>query len=237
MPKTASTSAASAPFTGFPRTATGFLEELAIEMNREWFEANKERYKREWVEPMTALLGEVAARLAKPYAPVKLGEPKLFRIYRDTRFSKDKTPYKTHVAGMIPLGGKKPVEGGCAALYLHLGLEEEYVGVGTYFFDASQLPKWRKLVAADKTGKPLAATIARLRKAGYVVGGHDDYKKVPKGFPPDHPRAELLKMKGLTGGFPEIPRGLIHKPGLADWLVEHGKATAPLVLWLYQNVR
>jgi uncharacterized protein (TIGR02453 family) len=226
-----------AEFAGFPRSAPQFMHQLAAEMNREWFEANKKRYQAEWVEPMTALLGEVAARLARPYAPVELGEPKLFRIYRDTRFSKDKSPYKTHVAGMIPIGTRKPVEGGCAAIYLHLGIDEEFVGVGTYFFDAAQLVKWRKLVAADKTGAPLAAMVAKLRKAGYAVGGHDDYKKVPKGFSPDHPRAELLKMKGLTGGFPSIPRGLLHKPGLSDWLVEHGKATAPLVTWLHQRVR
>ena len=92
-----------AKFIGFDRDAMQFLHELTVEMNREWFEANKARYQMRWVEPMAALLGEVAGRLAKVYAPVKLGPPKLFRIYRDTRFSKDKSPYKTHVAGAIPL--------------------------------------------------------------------------------------------------------------------------------------
>jgi uncharacterized protein (TIGR02453 family) len=205
-------------------------------MNREWFEENKQRYQDEWVQPMTGLLGAVAAGLAKAYAPVVLGAPKIFRIYRDTRFSKDKTPYKTHVAGIVPVGKRKPGEGGCAAVYLHLGLEEEYVGVGTYFFDPPQLARWRKAVAADKAGAPLATLVARLRKGGYDVGGTDDYKKVPKGLDPEHPRAELLKMKGLAAGFPAIPRGLIHKPGLADWMIEHGKATAPLVLWTHGNV-
>src|SRR5262245_57566538 len=90
-------------FTGFDRDAMQFLHELALEMNREWFEANKPRYQKVWVEPMTALLETVAAKLAKAYAPIKIGKPKLFRIYRDTRFSKDKSPYKTHVAGSVPL--------------------------------------------------------------------------------------------------------------------------------------
>ncbi|MBI2896298.1 MAG: DUF2461 domain-containing protein [Deltaproteobacteria bacterium] len=234
MPKAA---ARPAGFSGFARSAPKFLRELATEMSREWFEANRERYHEEWVQPMTALLADVAARLAKPYAPVVLREPKLFRIHRDTRFSKDKSPYKTHVAGIIPVGDKKPVEGGCAAMYVHLGIEEELVGVGTYVFAPEQLARWRKVVAADKTGEPLAAMVAKLGKAGYAVGGHDDYKKVPKGFPPDHPRAGLLKMKGLTATFPAIPRGLLHEAGLADWIVEHGKKTAPLVTWLHQNVR
>src|SRR6266850_6243211 len=100
-------------FAGFERSAPQFFHELAAEMNREWFEANKARYLAQWVEPMTALLTEVGAKLANAYAPAKLAPPKLFRIYRDTRFSKDKTPYKTHVAGVLPLSAKKPVDGGC----------------------------------------------------------------------------------------------------------------------------
>jgi len=223
-------------FEGFERTAPQFFHELAAEMNRDWFEANKARYQNQWVAPMTELLEHVAGKLGKAYAPAKLAKPKLFRIYRDTRFSKDKSPYKTHIAGLLPLTAKKPVDGGCSAMYLHLGLDEEWVGVGTYFFDDKQLVKWRKLVAADKTGKEIAAIIGKLRKAGYRVGGHDDYKKVPKGFAPDHPRAELLKMRGLTAGFPEIPKGLLHSPKLADWLVGHARATAPMVTWLYHHV-
>jgi hypothetical protein len=98
-------------------------------------------------------------------------------------------------------------------------------------FDAERMARWRKAVAA-KPGADLAGLIAKLRKAGYQVGGHDDYKKVPKGFDPEHPRAELLKMKGLTAGPGPIPKGLLHKAGLADWLVQHGKALAPIVTWL-----
>ena len=234
MPKVAAEPVA---FQGFDRTAPAFFAELAVEMNKDWFDRNKQRYVDQWVQPMTALLGEVASRLAKPYAPIKLGAPKLFRIYRDTRFAKDKTPYKTHIAGVIPLANKKPADGGCMAMYIHVGLDEEFVGVGSYFFDDKGLARWRKLVAADKTGKPLAALVARLRARGYDVGGHDDYKKVPKGHAADHPRAELLKMRGMTAGFPAIPKGLLHRRTLADWLVDHGKATAPLVTWLFRNVR
>lgn len=223
-------------FRGFEREALQFFHELSVEMNREWFEANKDRYKRLWVEPMTALLADVAGALARSYAPVKLGAPKLFRIHRDVRFSKDKTPYKTHAAGMLPLHAKKPVDGGATALYLHLGVEDEYLGSGTYFFDDKQIVRWRKLVAANPSGTEIAALVKRLRGRGYEVGGHDDYKKVPKGFAPDHPRADMLRMRGLTAAFPAIPRGLIHKPAFADWIIEHGRATAPLVGWLYKRV-
>jgi uncharacterized protein (TIGR02453 family) len=227
--------APAAPFTGFDRSALPFWHELALEMSKDWFVEHKQRYQDIWVTPMTALLGDVARRLAPAYKPHALGEPGVLRIYRDVRFSNDKTPYKTHIGAVIRFAGKKLGQVGTAVLYVHLGLDEEYVGVGCYQFDAAKLVRWRKAVTG-KAGAALLPVLAKLRKAGYAVGGHDDYKRVPKGFAADHPRAELLKMKGLTAAFPEIPAGLLHKAGFADWLVQHAKATAPLVAWLHQHV-
>jgi len=237
MPKAAPAPAAA--FTGFPRSAPQFWHELAVEMNRDWFLANKDRYETEWVQPMTALLGDVTRRLAAAYKPLALGEPKIMRIYRDTRFSKDKAPYKTHIAGIVMLrqksGKQSDGEAGNAAMYVHLGADEEIVGTGCYMMDAERLAKYRKAVAG-KPGVDLQKVVDKLRNSGYAVDGHDNYKKVPKPFDAEHPRAELLKMKGLTGGPPEIPKGLLLKPGFADWLVDQGKAMAPLVKWLHQHV-
>lgn len=222
-------------FKGFSKRAPAFWHELAAEMNRDWFTANKQRYQEEWVDPMQALLDAVHAGLVSAYKPLKLGEPKVMRIYRDVRFSKDKQPYKTHIGAVITVAGNKLGESGNAAMYVHLGLDEEFVGVGTYMFDPERLVRWRKAVAG-KAGAELASLVQKLRKAGYEVGGHDDYKKVPKGFEPDHPRAEYLKMKGLTAGPGELPRGILHDAELATWLVKHGKALAPLVKWLDKHV-
>ena len=212
-------------FRGFDKDAIAFLHELTIEMNRDWFEANKDRYKRVWVEPLTELLEEVGKKLAKAYAPVKL-TPHVFRIYRDTRFSRDKAPYKTHVAGVLRAG---PVGSG---MYFHVETGEEWVGAGRYYFEGDELLRWRKKVAGDKTGKEIAGIVARLRKQGYEVGGHDDYKRVPRPYPADHPRAEFLRMKGLTAAFPAMPRGMLHRAELVDWIVKHSKAVAPMVKWL-----
>jgi uncharacterized protein (TIGR02453 family) len=222
-------------FSGFTRSALQFWHELSAEMSREWFTANKPRYEAEWVAPMTALLDDAARRLAPVYRPRKLAAPKVLRIYRDVRFAKDKTPYKTHIGAVIMMAGKKVGEGGNAALYVHMGRDEEFVGVGFYQFDPARLARWRKAVAG-KPGEELQRLVDKLRKAGYEVGGHDDYKKVPRGFAPDHPRAALLRCKGLTGGAGEIPRGLVSKPGFADWVVGHAKALAPLVIWLDRHV-
>ena len=224
-----------ATFPGFSRTAPGFFHELASEMNREWFLENKARYESEWVAPMTALLEHVHAALVPIYKPIKLGPPKVMRIHRDVRFAKDKTPYKTHIGAVITVSGKKVGEGGTAAMYVHLGLDEEFIGAGTYMFDADKLVRWRKAVVG-RAGLELTTLITKLRKAGYEVGGHDDYKRVPKPYTDDHPRADLLKLRGLTASPGGIPRGMLHDTKLAPWLAKHGKAIAPLVKWLDKNV-
>jgi uncharacterized protein (TIGR02453 family) len=92
-------------FRGFDRDAMQFWHELASEMSREWFAANKQRYQSVWVEPMLALLREVARGLARTYGPRALAEPGVLRIYRDLRFARDRAPYKTHIAGIIRLAG------------------------------------------------------------------------------------------------------------------------------------
>jgi uncharacterized protein (TIGR02453 family) len=216
-------------FTGFDRNAMGFFHELSVEMSKGWFDANKDRYRELWQDPMTDLIEDVAARLAKPYKGLTL-VPKVLRIHRDVRFAKDKAPYKTHIAAAVRVQDAE-----LTAMYIHLGIEEEFVGVGTYFFDATQLAAWRKQVAG-KSGEALAKLVKRLRGKGYQVGGHEDYKKVPKPHAEDHPRAEFLKMRGLTAGPKTLRRGIVHKPQFADELVLHGTALAPLVRWLHDHV-
>ncbi|HEU0033827.1 MAG TPA: TIGR02453 family protein [Kofleriaceae bacterium] len=225
---------APATFTGFSREAMAFWAELALEMNKDWFTANKARYERQWVEPMTALLQAVTSRLARSYRGVALA-PSVMRIYRDVRFAQDKAPYKTHIAGVIMLAGGTLSNSAPAALYLRIGLDDELAGAGSYDFDPDQLARWRKAVAG-KPGSALAKLIRTLRDAGYEVGGIDDYKRVPKPYPDDHPHAELLKQRGLVARFPAIPRGMLHQARLADWLVERAAAVSPLVSWLHKHV-
>jgi uncharacterized protein (TIGR02453 family) len=224
-----------ATFRGFDRDAMQFWHELASQMSKEWFAANKQRYQSVWVDPMLALLRDVARGLASAYRPFALAEPGVLRIYRDLRFSRDKTPYKTHIAGLIRLAGARLAEAGNAALYLQLGLDGEYAGVGCYQFDAARVARWRRSVVGPPGGA-LLRIIARLRRARYRAGGYESYARVPKGFAPDHPRAELLKYKGLICSFPAIPAGLLHEPQLGRWLLDHAKATAPLVLWLRRHL-
>jgi uncharacterized protein (TIGR02453 family) len=183
---------------------------------------------------MTALLDEVRGKLATAYKGIPLADPKVFRIHRDVRFGKDKTPYKTTIGALLSTG-QGPVMASGAAVYVQLGLEE-YAGAGFYVFTPEQLARWRKKVAADRPGKELAALVAAAGKAGLGLDAHDVLARVPRGLDPEHPRAELLRHKGCVLGFPPIPRGLIHKPGFSTWLAEQAARAAPVVRWVQKHV-
>src|SRR5690606_32187076 len=218
-------------FTGFADERARFFHALARNQNREWFLAHKHEYEQGWREPMLALLWEVRAKVVRTYGEDVLGEPKVFRIFRDVRFSRDKSPYKAHVAGYLPLvstGGRVP---GPVALYVHLGTDR-YVGAGHWMMDAAQLARFRSAVLDERRGAALARIVKRLEKAGFELGSRETLKKVPRGVDPAHPRAELTKRKGLVVGFPPLPPKLIVSPELVDWLAGHARAAAPFVGWL-----
>ena len=219
-----------AGFTGFADANARFFRALAKNQNRDWFLAHKDEYERGWLAPMKALLTELRWTLERGY-PCELGEPKVFRIFRDVRFSSDKSPYKTQVAGYVPLAGLGGPAGGPAAVYLHLGTET-YVGAGHWIMDPAQLERFRAALLDDRRGGELTQLLAKLEKAGFEVGSHDALKKVPRGFDPDHPRAELLKRKGLVVAYPKLDRELIVSRALVDWLVKQSRRAAPVVEWL-----
>src|SRR5207253_2862452 len=137
--------------------------------------------------------------------------------------------------GLVRLAGDRIAEAGNAALYLQLGLDGEYAGVGCYQFDEARVARWRRAVVG-RPGAALLRILAGLRRRGYRAGGYESYARVPKGFAADHPRAELLKYKGLICTFPALPPGLLHERALARWLLRHAKASAPLVIWLRRNL-
>lgn len=224
-------------FEGFPRSAMGFWHELSVEMNKAWFDENKARYHAEWVAPMTALLTAVSTHLAPTYRGRVLHPPKILRIYRDVRFAKDKTPYKTWIGGAVAVGGEggKPQDG-VVAIYAHFGLEDEFVGAGQYVFADAALLRYRKAVADPGTGPAIGKLVAGLTTAGYGLEASETSVRVPKPYAAEHPRAGLLRRKGLTVSFPAIPRGLLHEPRLVDWLVTHCKAAAPVGKWILANV-
>lgn len=217
-----------APFAGFPKPGVSWFQSLALAQNRDWFQAHREGYETLWLAPMTALLGELKAPLEKVYGK-KLGPAKVFRLNRDVRFSKDKSPYKTNIAGMLPFEGFGKMEGP-AAIYVHLGLEE-VVAFGFYHLEPAGLQRLRKQLLDEKAGAALARLVAGAQKVGLQPDAMEKLKRPPPGVSPDHPRVELLKNKALALSRTDIPRKVRFGADLKDWLVEQAKAAAPVVKW------
>lgn len=225
-----------AAFEGFADPTCKFWKSLAKHQDKAWYDAHKAEHKAEWEAPMKALLEELRKKLDGAYPDCDLAEPKLFRIHRDVRFSKDKAPYKTNVSGCLYVrAGAGKATDTPAPLYLQIGTQT-FAGAGLWMMDPAQLEKYRAAVLDEKKGKELSSLVKTLAKAGFAVESHDSLKKVPRGMDPDHPRAELLKMKGLTVTFPALTQKEIGSRDLVKVLTEHGKKAAPLVRWLAYSV-
>src|SRR5262249_30234497 len=150
----------------------------ALHNSREWFQPRKAEYERVCRDPMRLLAMGLGADPTRS---------KLSRINRDIRFSRDKSPYRTYVAT------------GFDGNYISLSAEGVFVGAGIYMPEADALECYREAVGDDRSGRGLTRIVATLKKKRYQVDTHDRLKTAPRGWPADHPRIELLKMKGLFG--------------------------------------
>lgn len=215
-------------FAGFPKQGIQFLKKLRKNNTREWFEANRADYEKYIKAPREELAGALNAELAK-FAPQHVTEPKkaIYRIHRDTRFSANKTPYKTNLA-MIFLRTGSTSKHGSGSFYCSVSDEEVAVGGGVYMPEPEAIYAVRAKIAEEHarfrkivTSKTMTETMGELH--GEVL------KRVPKGFAQDHPAAEYLKYKGwfVYRTFPS--EGLADTPQLVPLIVKHLKATQPLV--------
>jgi uncharacterized protein (TIGR02453 family) len=189
----------SEPFTGFHHDALQFLVDLAANNERAWFQPRKADYERLLKQPLEALcvaLGEEFQRRRLPMTADPVKSP--FRIYRDVRFSKDKTPYKTNLGASFPWEGEGRHGGG----YFHLSPEGSFVGGGVWHPEPAWLASWRRMVDEDAARVHAVLAEPGFRKAfpGGVLSEGDRLTRVPKGFASDHPEAELLKQKNVGFG-------------------------------------
>ena len=203
------------PFKGWPDAALAFYEGLEADNSKAYWLDHKEVYERDVKAPMDALLAELTA---------EFGETKLFRPYRDTRFSRDKSPYKTAIAATIGAG------------YVQFSAEGLFAGGGMYHMMPDQLTRFREAVASDTTGRKLEAVVATVTKSGLDVHAPEELKTAPKGYPKDHPRIELLRMKGLVAARSWEPAGWLSTAGAKKRIVDALRATKPLLTWLEKNV-
>jgi len=226
-------------FEGFADTKLAFFGKLAKNQDRDWFNVHKSEYEEGWRAPMEAFLAEAREKLDDAYPHLELGEPRVLRIYRDVRFSKDKSPYKTSIAGGVPIKmGSGGMMDAPSVLYVHFSIDEGcFAGAGSYHVEGPKLEHLRRALIDEKRGGELSSIARSLKKKGFTFAAAETLKKPPKGVALDHPRADFLRMKGLVVMFPEMPRAKLASRAILDWTVKNAKLAAPLVDWLAFSIR
>ena len=205
-------------FQGFPEAALDFYDDLEVDNSKAFWEQHKQTYQSAVAAPMRELTDALAD---------EFGEAKLFRPYRDVRFSKDKSPYKTHQGAYVAVA---PATG----YYVQIGAPGVMVGAGFYDASAERLAAMRTAIDDDRRGRELEQIVADLTATGWEVGG-DRLKTAPRGWDPGHPRIELLRHKTFTVSHHYGFDAVIHTPALVDRVRDDWRTTAPLIDWLTRH--
>jgi uncharacterized protein (TIGR02453 family) len=201
-------------FTGFPDAALDFYDDLEVDNTRSFWEKHKPVYLESVRQPMTAMCEALAP---------EFGDAKVFRPYRDVRFAKDKTPYKTHQGAFVAAG---PSTG----WYVEISARGLRAGGGFYEASGERLGNIRDAMADDKSGPRLQRVLRKLEKDGFEISG-ERLKTSPRGYDADHPRIELLRHKQLFAakhfGFDGLD-----SPDVLDRVRAEWRSLRPLVEWI-----
>jgi uncharacterized protein (TIGR02453 family) len=203
-------------FRGWPAEAVEFYEGLEADNSKAYWQDHKAVYDKLVRGPMDELLTELGP---------EFGEGKVFRPYRDVRFSADKAPYKTAMGATLAHGG-----------YVQFSARGLGVGCGYYTMAPDQLERYRLAVGADRTGTDVARLATAATKAGLEVTAHETLKTAPKGYPKDHPRIDLLRQKGLITWKEWAVGSWLGTAKAKQRVAETLRSSVPLMNWLDANV-
>ena len=203
-----------AEFTGFPVAALDFYDDLELDNTKSFWTAHKHVYDESVAAPMMALCDALEP---------EFGKAKVFRPYRDVRFAKDKTPYKTHQGAYVSVA---PSTG----FYVQVSAGGVRTGAGFYDADAATLARIRDAIVDDRLGRELEGIVEALVTEGFELGG-EKLKTSPRGYAADHPRIELLRHKSLSVGHVIGFEPVVHTAELLDLVREDWRRYRPLVDW------
>jgi uncharacterized protein (TIGR02453 family) len=207
-------------FNGFPEAALDFYDDIEMDNTKTFWEAHKDVYRSAVAEPMKALTVALAD---------EFGDAKIYRPYRDVRFAKDKTPYKTHQGAFVPKG---PSTG----YYVQVGAPGVRVGVGYYEASGPRLASIRDAIAEKRRGGELEDILATMQASGWQLGG-DQLKTAPRGYDVEHPRIGLLRHKSMTLGKSYGFEPVIHTPELVDRVRADWREATPFVEWVLRYAK
>jgi uncharacterized protein (TIGR02453 family) len=208
-------------FTGFPDDGLVFYEGLEADNSKTYWTQHRAVYETCVRTPLLELLDEVAP---------EFGTPKVFRPYRDVRFSKDKTPYKTHQGATVRDDG-----GRLGAWYVQVSADGLRVGGGVWRLESDQVQRYRRAVADEVQGRRLQAEVTRLLAAGYELGG-ERLTRLPAGFPADSPRGDLLRHKSISVMRSWPPEDWLHDRRALDAVRDVWRDLRAFNGWLADNV-
>jgi len=203
-------------FHGWTDAILDFYDGLEADNSKSYWQSHKQVYDEQVLAPMQALLDELAP---------EFGKAKIFRPNRDIRFSADKTPYKTQIGATLAGHGYVQVSAGGLA-----------VASGTYSFASDQLARYRRAVALDLPGEALERVVEQARAAGLTITAASALTTSPRGYPKDHPRIELLRMKGLVTWKQWPVEPWLATAAAKDKVAGVLRASIPLVGWLETHV-
>ena len=222
-------------FAGFSPETLDFLAGLAAHNDRAWFEAHKATYTDVLLPEAQAFVSALGAALRR-FAPELLydtrtnGQGSLLRIYRDIRFSADKTPYTPYLRFVFWQGAAKKTAN--PAFYVSVQPDGASVFVGEWQFSPEVLAAYRDAVVDAILGPALEQAVAQVQAAGAYELGGAHYERVPRGYDAAHPRAALLKHNGLWAHLSGLPRAAVSSPEFVALCAEHCERMAPLFYWL-----
>lgn len=223
-----------AGFKGFGPNALGFFKALKFHQSRDWFEENRQLYQTDVMEPMIALLEELTAAFAKRRVPLKADSKRsIFRLNRDIRFSKDKSPYKTHMGAVMTRSGEKMGDNGL--LYLHIDPEGCFAAAGFYMPETTDLTRLRQAIKAHPA--KWKAMVAALKKGGLELGTSSQLTRIPRGFEnlKDGPLDGAIRLKSFIVEEAFADK-LITSPKLAGAIEDFAKRAMPLLKFGWEAI-
>ena len=222
-------------FTGFGPKTRKFLRDLRRNNEKAWFDEHRGEYEAYYLEPARAFVEAVGPKLEK-VEPRVVWEPRvngsIFRVNRDIRFSKDKTPYKDYIDFWFWQGDRKTALSG---FYLRIRDKSIHLGAGSHSFSNDALGRYRACMGEEKAVKSLVALLKRLERGGYEVQGKT-YKQAPRGFTGDGAATELVLHSSLSAGVEHRSPPELGRPKFAAYCVKEWRKLAPLPKWLVDNV-
>lgn len=221
----------------FPKSAVQFLNKLSKNNSKEWFEENRNLYNKSFLEPaqeFTIQMGEKLKKIAPEIMAIPKIDKSIFRIHRDVRFSKDKSPYKTNMGILLWEGSRKKIE--CSGFYFHIEPKMFLVGAGIYMMPKELMKPFRDAVADPEHGASLVKAIKKVEKIDGLKIYGEHYKKYPKGYDTSSEASKYLLYNGLHVMYESKNLKELYELDIVEYVFGWYKKMLPLHKWFLETL-